>query len=119
MAAFDWNAPKADRSIRTFVLMMLIQGFVALALINLSATCFITGDRLEITRVDADGQYVTDNLDFVAADAWSDNAQHLMGLGIATLIKLAGSGFITAGRMLWQGMKAMPSRLYRLLLITA
>ena len=56
---------------------------------------FITGDRLEITRVDADGQYVTSNLDFVAADAWPDNAQHPDGAWYSTLIKLAASGFIT------------------------
>ena len=37
---------------------------------------FITGDRIEISRVNDQGQPVTDNLDFVAADAWPDNAQH-------------------------------------------
>ena len=37
---------------------------------------FITGDRIEISRVDDQGQPVTDNLDFVAADAWPDNTQH-------------------------------------------
>jgi hypothetical protein len=37
---------------------------------------FITGDRIEISRVNDQGQPVTDNLDFVAADAWPDNKQH-------------------------------------------
>ena len=37
---------------------------------------FITGDRLEITRVDADGGVVEDDLDFVAASGWPDNKQH-------------------------------------------
>ena len=40
------------------------------------ASLFITGDRVEIARVDADGQPVTGNLDFVVAEGWSDNSQH-------------------------------------------
>ena len=40
---------------------------------------FITGDRLEITRVDASGGVVEDDLDFVAASGWPDNKQHLDG----------------------------------------
>jgi hypothetical protein len=51
---------------------------------------FITGDRLEITRVDADGQYVTDNLDFVAADAWPDNAQHPDGAWYCNVDQIGG-----------------------------
>jgi hypothetical protein len=37
---------------------------------------FSTGDRVEITRVDAEGKPATANLDFVAADGWPDSAQH-------------------------------------------
>ena len=37
---------------------------------------FSTGDRVEITRVDANGQPDTANLDFVAADGWPDSTQH-------------------------------------------
>jgi hypothetical protein len=51
---------------------------------------FITGDRLEITRVDADGKFVTDNLDFVAADAWSDNAQHPDGAWYCNVDQVGG-----------------------------
>ena len=37
---------------------------------------FITGDRVEIARVDADGNAVAGNLDFVAAAGWLDNRRH-------------------------------------------
>ena len=37
---------------------------------------FITGDRIEIARVDESGAPSSEPLDFVAASAWSDNAQH-------------------------------------------
>ena len=40
------------------------------------ANLFITGDRVEIARVDADGNAVDSNLDFVAASGWSDNSRH-------------------------------------------
>jgi hypothetical protein len=35
---------------------------------------FITGDRIEIARVDENGAPVTDPLDFVSADGWPDGA---------------------------------------------
>ena len=37
---------------------------------------FITGDRLEITRVDEQGNPVSDPLDFISASAWPDNTQY-------------------------------------------
>ena len=37
---------------------------------------FITGDRLDIARVDESGALSSEPLDFVAASGWSDNAQH-------------------------------------------
>ena len=37
---------------------------------------FITGDRIEIARVDESGAPVSDPLDFVAASGWVDNTQH-------------------------------------------
>ena len=37
---------------------------------------FITGDRVEIARVDANGNAVTSQLDFVAAEGWPDNRRH-------------------------------------------
>ena len=50
---------------RTFVLMDIDSGVRRFSLDKPVSNLFITGDRLEITRVDADGQYVTDDLDFV------------------------------------------------------
>ena len=43
------------------------------------ANLFITGDRVEIARVDADGNAVASSLDFVAAAGWPDNQRHSDG----------------------------------------
>ena len=51
---------------------------------------FITGDRLEITRVNDDGQEVTDNLDFVAAGGWPDNTQHPDGAWYCNIDQVGG-----------------------------
>ena len=39
-------------------------------------TALITGDQVAITRVDEQGQPVSDPLDFVAATGWKDGVQH-------------------------------------------
>ena len=51
-------------------------GFNRFGLDKPVSNLFITGDRVEIARVDSDGQPDTANLDFVAADGWPDSAQH-------------------------------------------
>lgn len=44
------------------------------------ANVLITGDRVEITRVDEQGTQVNDLLDFVAPSGWSDNSRHSDGV---------------------------------------
>ena len=40
------------------------------------ANLFITGDRIEIVKVDASGRPTTENLDFVSPAGWPDNQRH-------------------------------------------
>ena len=44
------------------------------------ANLFITGDRVEITRVNASGQPVSGKLNFIAASGWPDNKTHSDGV---------------------------------------
>ena len=53
-------------------------------------TLFSTGDRIEIVRVDANGQPETANLDFVAADGWRDDTQHPDGTWYANVDLVGG-----------------------------
>ena len=54
------------------------------------ANLFITGDRVEIARVDANGNAVTSNLDFVAASGWPDSAQHPDGVWFVSVDPVGG-----------------------------
>ena len=51
---------------------------------------FITGDRLEITRVDESGNPVSANLDFVAASGWPDNRQYPDGAWFVNVDVIGG-----------------------------
>ena len=50
----------------------------------------ITGDRVEIARVEADGSLSTKNLDFVQSAAWPDNQQHPDGSWFVAVDQVGG-----------------------------
>ena len=50
----------------------------------------ITGDRVEIARVDADGKGSSSNLDFVSAAGWPDSAQHPDGSWFVSVDQVGG-----------------------------
>lgn len=56
---------------------------------NLS-NILITGDRIEIARLDESGALSSSPLDFIAADAWSDNSQHPDGVWYCNIDLVGG-----------------------------
>jgi hypothetical protein len=57
---------------------------------------FITGDRIEIARVDESGRPVQSNLDFVAASGWPDNQQHPDGSWFVNVDVIGGIRLYTS-----------------------
>ena len=54
------------------------------------ASFLITGDRVEIARVEADGKESASNLDFVSAAGWPDNKQHPDGSWFVSVDQVGG-----------------------------